>query len=438
MMQTVFTIIAFSVWNAMDFFSTRIIFDSFYVLGESKRRNYRYLWLIYSFAVTYIYCLTKLYRPGIICNIFFFLFYLRMVPLVWSAYGPVMKVLFIVFFYEEMEAVVSGTITRAFADIIGNSAGMTSWLDDMLVSVISVVFFVLLCILQYMRHRRLRLWMANLSMWEYIILIAAIFFAGNVESGVWLRDESAQDRIFVMILMALVLLMTLKLIFVNNKNFTMENLVETLKNQMRDMTDHYRELNEKNTELRKFRHDTKNHMLAVCSMIEEGRDSQALEYMQKLNDEIYQTSGNIYQTGNYLVDSLLSSKRHIAEQYDIHFEFEGKVPSDEIGDVDIVVIFSNIIDNAVEACEKIEGRKQIFISSALKNGTCALEVVNPTAGPVDIFNNHIDTSKGNAQLHGFGLSNIEDVVEKYHGVVQIFCEKNEFTIKVMIRSPKAL
>lgn len=130
MMQTVITIIAFSVWNVMDFFSTRIIFDSFYALGESKRRNYRYFWLIYSFAVTYIYCLTKLYRPGIICNIFFFLFYLRMVPLVWSAYGPVIKVPAIILFYEEMEAVVSNAITLAFTEMTGNSAGMMSWLDD--------------------------------------------------------------------------------------------------------------------------------------------------------------------------------------------------------------------------------------------------------------------------------------------------------------------
>lgn len=434
MMKTVITIIAFSVWNVMDFFSTRIIFDSFYALGESKRRNYRYFWLIYSFAVTYIYCLTKLYRPGIICNIFFFLFYLRMVPLVWSAYGPVIKVPAIILFYEEMEAVVSNAITLAFTEMTGNSAGMMSWLDDMLASAISVVFFVLLCILQYMKQRRLRLWMADLSISEYIILIAAIFFAGNVESGVWLRDESAQDRIFVMILMALVLVMTLRLIFVNNKNFTMKNLVGTLKNQMRDMTDHYREINEKDTELRKFRHDAKNHIAAVSSLIKEGRHPQALEYMQKLNDEIYQSSGNLYQTGNYLVDSLLSSKSHTAEQYDIHFEFDGKVPGREIGDVDIVVIFSNIIDNAVEACENLGGKKKIYISSVFKNDTWALEEINPVAGHLNIVNNHIDTSKGNTQLHGFGLSNIEDIVEKYHGTMRISSEKNEFSIRIILHT----
>ena len=70
MIRTIVTLIAFNLWNIADLFSTRLIFDKFYVLGESKQRQYRYIWVIYSIVVTYVYCMTKIYRPGIICNIF--------------------------------------------------------------------------------------------------------------------------------------------------------------------------------------------------------------------------------------------------------------------------------------------------------------------------------------------------------------------------------
>ena len=104
MIRTIVTLIAFNLWNIADLCSTRLIFDKFYGLGESKQRQYRYIWVIYSFVVTYVYCMTKIYRPGIICNIFVFLFYLRMVAFVWSACGMKARVPAIIFFYEEADS----------------------------------------------------------------------------------------------------------------------------------------------------------------------------------------------------------------------------------------------------------------------------------------------------------------------------------------------
>ncbi|MCI6649472.1 MAG: GHKL domain-containing protein [Lachnospiraceae bacterium] len=434
MIRTTITIIAFGIWNVMDFFNIRAVFDSFYILGESKKQGYRYFWLAYSFAVTYVYCCTKMYGPSIICNIFFFLFYLRMVPLIWSAYGFKIKIPAIVFFYGEMEAVVSSSITLVIANVAKFDWGTRSWIDDMLASLTSVLFFAVLSILKYMRQGRFRLWLANLSIWEYIILIGAIFFAGNIESVIWQMDYSLQSRIFAMILMTLVLMITLRLLFVNKKNFKMENLITVLERQMKDLTEYYREIDKKETEMRKFRHDTNNYMVVLYSLIKKGDNSQAIEYMNNLNEKFYSISKKYYQTGNCLVDSMLSSKSCTAEQNDIYFDLEGVVPEGKIEDVDTVTIFSNIIDNAIEACEKIEGKKIIHINSAYKNGTWAFEVINPVSSQVNIVNNHVDSSKGSPQIHGFGLSNIEDIVEKYHGTMKLKSEKNEFSINVTLHT----
>ena len=175
-------------------------------------------------------------------------------------------------------------------------------------------------------------------------------------------------------------------------------------------------------------------MVVLYSLIKKGDNSQAIEYMNNLNEKFYSISKKYYQTGNCLVDSMLSSKSCTAEQNDIYFDLEGVVPEGKIEDVDTVTIFSNIIDNAIEACEKIEGKKIIHINSAYKNGTWAFEVINPVSSQVNIVNNHVDSSKGSPQIHGFGLSNIEDIVEKYHGTMKLKSEKNEFSINVTLHT----
>ena len=100
MIRTIVTLIAFNLWNIADLFSTRLIFDKFYVLGESKQRQYRYIWVIYSIVVTYVYCMTKIYRPGIICNTFITVINKRM-----SAY---MRKLFLFFLSQNGSICVVG------------------------------------------------------------------------------------------------------------------------------------------------------------------------------------------------------------------------------------------------------------------------------------------------------------------------------------------
>lgn len=433
MIRTIVTLIAFNLWNIADLFSTRLIFDKFYVLGESKQRQYRYIWVIYSFVVTYVYCMTKIYRPGIICNIFFFLFYLRMVPFVWSAYGMKARVPAIIFFYEEAEAVISSTVTIIIIYAAKIDYSFHSWIEDMLATLSAVLFLVILLILQYLRRNRgLKIWFANLSVPEYLMLTAAIFFAGNLETAIWFGDYSTQSKVFVMILMALVLTMSFRLIFVNEKYFTMENLTRTLSRQMKDMTVYYTELSERDRELRKFRHDIKNHLFTVSSMIDEGNNRTAIEYLSSLTDEVSKKTSRRFNTGNYVVDSLLASKESIAKQHGTDIEFDGVVPYDGVDDVDMVIVFSNILDNALEACEKIGGTKKVIINSVYENRTWALEVINPVINRVNVINNHIDSTKDNVLLHGYGLSNIEDTVDRYNGTMNISCTKNEFSVRIVL------
>ena len=79
---------------------------------------------------------------------------------------------------------------------------------------------------------------------------------------------------------------------------------------------------------------------------------------------------------------------------------------------DMVVLFSNLLDNAIEACEKVDGNRVIRVSVVLKRSL--LFSIRNTTLPVKIKNDTIQTTKPNASLHGFGLSNIKLILNKYH------------------------
>lgn len=91
---------------------------------------------------------------------------------------------------------------------------------------------------------------------------------------------------------------------------------------------------------------------------------------------------------------------------------------------DMIVLLSNLIDNAIEACESYPGHKSIQISAIL-NCTFLFSIRNTTT-PVKIVNDNIKTTKSNPQIHGFGLANVKAILEKYHGDYVMLYENEWF------------
>ena len=118
--------------------------------------------------------------------------------------------------------------------------------------------------------------LANLSVWKYFLLIMAIFCAGNLETASWYSKYDIRSRIYSVLVMLMVLIMTTLILFINRKNYSMGNVIDILNRQMKDMTGYYQELSDKEKELRKIRHDTRNHLSAISALIESGEKEKAI------------------------------------------------------------------------------------------------------------------------------------------------------------------
>ncbi len=179
-------------------------------------------------------------------------------------------------------------------------------------------------------------------------------------------------------------------------------------------------------ELRRFRHDYKNHMIVVNAYLERGKIDEAREYLNSLNNSINGVLNKI-KTGNFVSDAILNSKAVTAAKSSIEFSFNGMIPSKGITDEDLCTILSNLIDNAIEACEKIPDKKVIDIESGISNGFFILSVSNPTGNKI---NPKLKTTKKDKKNHGIGLKNVERALKKYNGVMTADISENTFTADI--------
>ncbi len=186
-------------------------------------------------------------------------------------------------------------------------------------------------------------------------------------------------------------------------------------------------------ELRRFRHDYKNHMLVVQTLLESGKTEDARKYIAAVQEPVNAAMQKV-KTGNFVADTILNHKASIAADAQIVLHFTGRIPTDGIRSDDLCTIFSNLLDNAVEACRAQNGRQDIFVEAKTSAGTFLLSVSNPTGAAANITRR---TTKADKRNHGFGLKNVERAAKKYGGTLQTDIQNGMFCADVLLKLPKA-
>ncbi len=105
-----------------------------------------------------------------------------------------------------------------------------------------------------------------------------------------------------------------------------------------------------------------------------------------------------------------------------------------IRDIDLMSVFSNLIDNAIENCSKVEvENRYINIKSAMIKNYLTIDITNSKSNNYIQDNDHFVTWKEDKKLHGYGLKIIHEIMEKYEGEIQCRDYGNYFNAKVMLK-----
>lgn len=219
----------------------------------------------------------------------------------------------------------------------------------------------------------------------------------------------------------------------NTLNTSYKAALDNMDGQMQSQLKQYELMIKANENTRKFKHDFNNLKIGLTGHLQNNDPQGALRFLEDCEQSI-QGETTSYETGNLIADALLSEKQTIAKAGNVQITFNGLVPSSGISPMDICVIFGNILDNALEACEKVPGEnvQTIFISSYLNNGFLFLTVSNPVKEDVAIKNNMISTSKRDKENHGIGLASVNNAIGKYDGIMKSSCTDKVFSTEITL------
>ena len=177
-------------------------------------------------------------------------------------------------------------------------------------------------------------------------------------------------------------------------------------------------------DMRGLRHDLRAHIANITSYVRnrKGDGNGELEsYLNGMENTIARMEFDA-RTGNPITDVILHQARQQAMRKNISFNAEFHFPQNAALDVyDVSVILNNALQNAVEACEKLDGRKHIELRSYEKGSLFFLEVENDFDGHL-IWKKEgelLDTTKEEKRIHGIGLDNIRRCARKYCGDVEV-------------------
>ncbi len=190
------------------------------------------------------------------------------------------------------------------------------------------------------------------------------------------------------------------------------------------------------SEIRRTRHDMKNHLTGLFEMIKQGHNKEACDYIERLlKDGINVDAEEISRSGNIIVDSLVNHKYKVAKENGIDYDATVFVPANLSFRSDhLVIILGNLLENALEACYKVEpGKRYIKIDITYEKGVLHICIKNSCIsekrrGSDGAF----FTTKEDKENHGIGLSSVKKAVKYYDGEVMIKDDIENFTVVAIL------
>lgn len=205
-----------------------------------------------------------------------------------------------------------------------------------------------------------------------------------------------------------------------------------LQEQTRNQLNLYWSMKERYEQLRRYEHDHRNHLDCIRGMLEAGQAQEAAAYIAGLTGR-QQHNAMCVNTNHSVVNILLNQKYQEARERNAALTMEvNDLSGLTVGEEDIVTLLGNLLDNAIEACERLPDNRVILFKMVLEDGQLVLSVRNPVREPVQIRHNRIATGKRDSAAHGIGLLNVDCVIRKNRGTSVLRCEDGWFSFSAIL------
>ena len=230
------------------------------------------------------------------------------------------------------------------------------------------------------------------------------------------KDYSVMS-ISILILLFLFVLVMLWQSYVMRKNASLRRNEMRYQYMLKSQSEHFDNLVKNDEEIRKFRHDMRAHITVLREYASENHDEKILEYLSGMEEKANATGAKRF-TGNRAVDAVIYDQLRSMDEKGIEFEYDGICRSrDDISDIDLCTIFYNLLKNAIEGCEKVDGaKKRITVKVKNMGDKLGISIGNDTVLKEIPVDGILKTTKTDKINHGLGTRSVRDTVARYDGV----------------------
>ena len=233
--------------------------------------------------------------------------------------------------------------------------------------------------------------------------------------------------------LALLFFTAVSLFLLNRLSVKNEYLLQNqmLKLQIEEQEKSVLRLEMEQDNIRAMRHDMNKRLGLYCRCLKEGRTQEVLALLAEQIEEISADKYIVIQ-GNSLISAVLNQKREVCQKENIVFDYEvGTVVLSDI-EMDIALMLSNLLDNAIEAEAQVKGSRIVKVGIFIYEGTFNIIVKNRIEESVLANNPDLKTTKADTKQHGYGVKSIRDIVEKLGGMMRYFEEKDMFVFHMLM------
>lgn len=250
------------------------------------------------------------------------------------------------------------------------------------------------------------------------VLLSVFFPAVSAIMLAFLFYSSPQDSdvpLSIVVFAGILIIANAAMIYVINsieKATEQEQDLRLLRQQISIQAENYNALKKNYSVQRKSTHEFKRHIQTLNDLLENDEIDAARKYVKQLQRnrtlKIFNISAN-----HPVIDVILNQKYQVAQENGINMQVHvNDLSSLSINSDELVVLLSNLLDNAIEACQRNVTHPEIYCSIILDDDLYIS--IRNTTEPVKIINGTISTTKTNPTEHGFGLPAVKYILEQLH------------------------
>ncbi len=272
----------------------------------------------------------------------------------------------------------------------------------------------------------------------FIILVGAGVLSLDDMLSVLIHTDSYAmkplgNRIIISSGIYMMILICMLYLFGKVSEVLQENMALSLELQQNKMKkSHIEEIENMVQAMRVWKHDNKQHMDVIQSLLAEENIKELKKFVESINGESIDSFGLI-STGHKTCDAILSNKIMTAREKGIDTKYEIVFPNSlPVAEIDLCIILGNLLDNAIEACLKTSDPANRYIHISIKNHRRMfyIKVVNSSSDKYLYSKGKLLTTKIGPE-HGLGCKRVEEISSKYDGFCNFEAQSCHFTATVM-------